>query len=204
VLIEIIKTIPNVFGIIVLLIIILILKKPIVKILSKASEFEFKGLGFEFKVISEILEKAAKKNQTGSSKARDQVIRRAELIKNILNNDIKILLVNDQPYEMKYIVGILKNLNIHIDITKNTKKAIEMLAKNKYTAIISDMKRGNIDDEGLNFLKEIRIKNFYTPTIFTVGNYKPDKGTPPYAFGITNKVDELLNLLFDIIERKYL
>jgi hypothetical protein len=47
----------------------------------------------------------------------------------------------------------------------------------------------------------MRRHDFRQPVVFTVGAYDPSRGTPPYAFGITNRVDELLNLLFDAIER---
>jgi hypothetical protein len=47
----------------------------------------------------------------------------------------------------------------------------------------------------------MRQKGLHKPTVFTVGQYDPDRGTPPYAFGITNQIDELLNLLFDVLER---
>ncbi len=56
-------------------------------------------------------------------------------------------------------------------------------------------------DEGLRFFTRMRQRNLHRPTIFTVGQYEPDRGTPAHAFGITNRVDELLNLLFDILER---
>ena len=54
---------------------------------------------------------------------------------------------------------------------------------------------------GMRFLDSIRRNGLLRPTIFTAGNYEPERGTPPYAFGITNRVDELLNLLFDALER---
>ena len=56
-------------------------------------------------------------------------------------------------------------------------------------------------DEGLRFLQLIGDEHIYLPIIFTVGQYQPGRGTPPYAFGITDRVDELLNLLFDALER---
>ena len=41
------------------------------------------------------------------------------------------------------------------------------------------------------------------PTIFTVGNYDPSRGTPPYAFAITNRIDDLINYVFDALERTH-
>ena len=64
------------------------------------------------------------------------------------------------------------------------------------------MRRGDVPDEGLLLLRKAREEGFTQPIIFMVGKFEPDRGTPPYAFGITNLVDEKLNLLFDALERE--
>jgi hypothetical protein len=63
------------------------------------------------------------------------------------------------------------------------------------------MKRGDVEDEGQHFLNETVRRGIHRPTIFTVGRFQPELGVPPYAFGITNRVDDLLNLVFDALER---
>ena len=63
------------------------------------------------------------------------------------------------------------------------------------------MRRANVPDEGLNFLQQMRDRGQYRPTIFTVAQLDPARGTPPYAFAITNRVDDLLNYTFDVLER---
>ena len=35
----------------------------------------------------------------------------------------------------------------------------------------------------------------------SVGQYQPGRGTLPYALGITNPIDEILDLTFDLLER---
>ena len=67
--------------------------------------------------------------------------------------------------------------------------------------MISDMRRGAVEDEGIRFLRKMRDQSILVPVIFTVGRFNPALGTPPFAFGITNRVDECLNLLFDVLER---
>lgn len=63
------------------------------------------------------------------------------------------------------------------------------------------MQRGAVEDEGIKFLRKMQDKSILVPVIFTVGRFNPALGTPPFAFGITNKVNELLNLIFDVLER---
>jgi hypothetical protein len=76
-----------------------------------------------------------------------------------------------------------------------------MLTKDPYDVVISDIRRGTIEDEGIRFLSRMDAKNLKHPVIFTVGRFEPEGGTPTHAFGITNRIDELLNLLFDALER---
>jgi hypothetical protein len=64
------------------------------------------------------------------------------------------------------------------------------------------MRREDVPDEGLRLLQKMREQGLYRPLIFTVGQYEPSRGTPPYAFGITNRIDEMFNLTFDILGRK--
>ena len=45
-------------------------------------------------------------------------------------------------------------------------------------------------------------RRIHRPTILMVGQHKPERGVPPYAVGVTNRVDELLNLIFDVVERR--
>jgi hypothetical protein len=63
------------------------------------------------------------------------------------------------------------------------------------------MVRGSEQTAGLDLIREMRSRNRIEPVILTVARYEPERGVPPYAFGITNRVDELLNLLFDALER---
>ena len=65
----------------------------------------------------------------------------------------------------------------------------------------SDMKRGAVEDEGVRFLKRMREGGTLLPVIFTARRFTPALGIPPFAFGMTNRVDECLNLVFDVLER---
>jgi hypothetical protein len=78
------------------------------------------------------------------------------------------------------------------------------MSQTKYDAVISDMNRNGVADEGLKFLTEMRVRNIklYHWTIFYAAGFDPSKGAPPRAFGMTNRPDYLLHLVLDILERK--
>jgi CheY-like chemotaxis protein len=103
---------------------------------------------------------------------------------------------------MERVTAILRQLGVDVEVVTKTDEALSRLHQNAYDVIVSDMRRGTSEDEGLKFITRMRQGRIQRRTILTVGRYQPDRGTPPYAFGITNRVDELLNLLFDAIERE--
>ncbi len=181
------------------MILLLVFLKPIKEILIPKLN-EFKAFGIEAKFIKEELENAARKDPEIKEAALDQVTRRAQRITSIIQG-ARLLLVNDIPQEMIGVQRILRSLGIMIDVARNTKSALNMLANAHYDVIISDMNRDGIPDEGLRFLNETIRRGVSRPTIFTVANFDPSRGVPAYAFGITNRVDEMLNLVFDVLER---
>lgn len=54
---------------------------------------------------------------------------------------------------------------------------------------------------GIRFLADMGKQGLHRPTVFYASAIDWDRGTPPYAFGITNRVDHLLHYVMDIAER---
>lgn len=153
----------------------------------------------QHRVKSELAQ-AAKGEAAITDRILDQVSRRAERLSPIISG-ARVLLVNDVPQEMAHVIRILRDLAVEVEIATNSTLALSLLSTASFDAVVSDMARDGVGDEGLRFFKSMRQRGLYHPTIFTVGRYEPDRGTPAYAFGITNRVDDLLNYLFDIFER---
>lgn len=150
--------------------------------------------------IKEELDRVPGRDRVSTPQGRDQVARRASRLQGIISG-ARVLLVNDVPQKMSNVIAIISELGVNVQVATNSDDALSMLANEKFHAVISDMRRGKREDEGMRFLNRMRKQQLHKPTIFTAGQYEPSRGTPPYAFGITNRVDELLNLLFDILER---
>ena len=47
------------------------------------------------------------------------------------------------------------------------------------------MHRDNVPDEGARFLRRARQTGLFTPVVFHTSQYDPERGTPPFAVGIT-------------------
>jgi CheY-like chemotaxis protein len=184
-------------------------KEKILKIITRETFTTPDDLGFKVssslgrfllanKVKAELENSSPK--QVSSEQGRDQVSRRAARIQGVIEG-AHVLLVNDEPSDMYHVVNILNELKIEVKIVSDSDEALTCIKASKYDVVISDMRRGAVADEGLRFLNRVRLRGRYPAIIFTVGDYQPKRGTPPYSFGITDRVDELLNLLFDAIER---
>jgi CheY-like chemotaxis protein len=152
------------------------------------------------KHLTETLEAIPGRDRVTSPEGRTQVARRLARL-NRLTRETRLLLVNDFPQQMAVPVELFKEIGITVRIATTSQEALDLLAAERFDLVVSDMARDSIQDEGLRFLDAARKAGIYRPTIFTVGRYEPGRGTPPYAFGITNRVDELLNLVLDVIER---
>jgi CheY-like chemotaxis protein len=199
IIIELIRIIPTLIWAAAIVAVVLVFRTTIrTRLLPRITEL--KAFGVEATFVKEQLDRAAETSPAGSESDRSQVAKRAERIASLLQ-DARLLLVNDIPREMFHVVRILEELNIRVDIVTSTAEALDALTKQPYDVVISDMRRDDVPDEGLRFLRESRVRGVYRPTILSVGRYDPNQGTPPYAFGITNRVDELLNLVFDVLER---
>lgn len=160
-------------------------------------------LGVEANFIQQQLDEVAQETPTaaGSSEERSQVARRARRLYRVTRG-ARVLIVNDNPEDMRVVAQILRNLDMQIDIARTTEGALTNMEVFFYDVVISDMRRSIVPNEGQLFLEEAIKRGIERPTIFGVAQFEPDKGVPAYAFGITNHVDELLNLVLDVLERE--
>lgn len=76
---------------------------------------------------------------------------------------VRLLLVDDDPNMQRMVALFLNKKNYELEISSNGRKALEMLDKNKYDLIISDMQMPLMD--GLELLQKIRTKKIKTPVI---------------------------------------
>ncbi len=126
------------------------------------------------------------------------VMRRIEKVHSVLAG-ANLLWVDDQPEGNLYERVALSELGVQIDLALSTSEALLFLERKKYHAVISDMSRGAIPDEGLRMVQAMREES--PPVVFYILDLDGSRGTPPCTFGITNRPDELMHLLLDILER---
>ena len=133
--------------------------------------------------------------------ASTPALRRAELVASILRH-AQVLWVDDNPENNIYEREVLRTLGTNTDVATSTQQGMMALQSKVYDLVISDMYRGSTPNEGLIFLQEMRKSRFPQQVVFYVGNVDPEKGKPAESFGITDRPDELLHLIMDILERQ--
>lgn len=202
--VELIKLIPGVLWVLFAAVTLGIFYRPIrYELIPKLTTIKLPGVEATFAARQE-LDKAAHEQsaQAGgdvSESDRSQVLRRAA--RNFIAlQGANVLWVDDNPDNNLYLRRTLVTLGIRVDIARSTSEALSALSKVDYDLIISDMKRGNVEDEGVRFLNEIRRRRVTTTLVFYAAGYDPARGIPPYAFGMTNRYDELLHYVMDVLE----
>ena len=197
---ELIKIVPTVLWILLIVGIIFAfygpIKQQLIPYISTVNIF-----GVEASFVRRQLDQVAQTGTpAGSPEERSQVARRAQRLSTIVEG-AQVLIVNDNPRDMLTFEQILRNLGMQVDVARTTEGALENMDGRIYDVVISDMERNGVPDAGQRFLEEALRRATNRPTIFGIREFDPSRGVPPYAFGITNRTDELLNLVFDVLER---
>ncbi len=199
-LIEIVKLIPSVAWIIFAIVALCLFYKSIREILPRLSTF--KAFGVEASFVKEALDKASQHGEAGDEQSKSLVARRAQRLSAVVAG-AKVLVVNDVPQEMSDVIQILNSMKMVVTVSTSTNDALRLLKMSRYDVVLSDMMRGDSENEGILFLNKAVELGINQPTIFTVRRYNPERGTPPYAFAITNRIDEMLHYVFDVLERSH-
>ncbi len=136
-----------------------------------------------------------------SATSREQLANRARRLQPVLRG-ATVLVVNDHISTMSPTIEILTDSGVSVQTATSKREAISLMQSTYFDAIISDMRRGTTPDEGQRFLLETRRLGIARPTIFSVYNFEPERGTPPYAFAIANYVNDIVNRTFDALEHE--
>ena len=159
-------------------------------------------MGESIQAVIEVAEKNPEWKVKVSQQDKQRVIKRVQHHARLLRGK-RILWFDDRPDTLANEMAMLRQLGIHVENAEKTDTVLNLLETNHYDVMISDIARSNNQPNGIDALKAVRDAGHDIPTFFYIGSYALDRGTPPYAFGITNRPDELLHLLLDILERNF-
>lgn len=114
----------------------------------------------------------------------------------------RVLWVDDKPSNNIYERQAFEAQGIEFDLALSTSEALEKFAKNKYTAIISDMGRKEGPQEGYVLLDKLRSGGNLTPFVIYAGSNLPEHrkmAREKGALGSTNRAEELFCLVMGAV-----
>jgi CheY-like chemotaxis protein len=126
------------------------------------------------------------------------VLRRLERVHDVVNG-ARVLWIDDHPEWNSWEIACLEAAGAQIRTVETTRAALA-LAGDGFDVIISDIDRGGNPTEGLTALPLLRKAAPIAPLVFYVGQLQ-STCVPLGAFGITNRPDEMLHLVMDVLER---
>ena len=118
----------------------------------------------------------------------------------------RILWIDDRPEGIASVVETIRHLGAHITVVESTEEAVEFLASQEVVAasgiqvVVSDIARAGRADEGTRAIPRLREVAPHAEIIFYIADLDTERGIPDGARGITNRTDELLHLILDVLE----
>jgi CheY-like chemotaxis protein len=139
---------------------------------------------------------------------RKAALDRANANRSILEG-AEILWVDDRPSNNRNEARMLRSFGALITFAATTDEASRALQTSAeqhqpFDIILSDISRSLPTSDptaGLTMLPRLRNADFRQPVIYYIGRPNPDAGVPAGAFGVTNRPDQLLQLVIDALSR---
>ena len=191
-----------------------LLRRPIGELIGRISGIEGFGLRFALSggaAMDAAIELAQKTSQwpvevpAGDRKA---AIDRANANRKLFEG-AEILWVDDQPSNNRNESRMLRSFGALVTFAVTTEEAVATLRAGTgqhqpYHVILSDISRDLPRPDpaaGLAMIPVVREAGFGQPVIFYVGRLLAGAGVPIGAFGVTNRPDQILQLLVDALSR---
>jgi len=166
-----------------------------------------KGPGIELGLVAELLDKASESTsvfpgsqQPVTATERRGVLRRLDHAVAYLDGG-RILWVDDNPANNRYLIRLFEQSGMTVDLARSTGEALELLRRHAYDIVLSDIMRGEDDQAGIAMLAEFRNAGIKLPVIIHAAHFDSRRGMDPMIFAGTNRIDEVVHYVIDLMER---
>jgi CheY-like chemotaxis protein len=221
---NIIKALAGLFWVLLAVFVVWLLRQPLTAAVSRLASFEAFGVKFALSgsaaldAAIELAEKNPAWPVEVPAADRKAAIDRANANRSVFEG-AEILWVDDRPSNNRNEARMLRSFGALITFAATTDEALDALKAgteqhHAFDLILSDISRDvstrdatggltTVADvtAGIDMLPRLRNAGFLQPVIYYVGSPKPDAGVPAGAFGVTNRPDQLLQLVIDALSR---
>jgi CheY-like chemotaxis protein len=119
-------------------------------------------------------------------------------------HDRRILWVDDHPELNASLVTLFRKAGMTVDTVRSTQEAIEVLRRQPFDLIISDMRRDTEEPAATaayTLVETLADKGIRVPVILFTGHLDTRPGLPPGLFAHTSGGDNLVQYVIDVMER---
>jgi CheY-like chemotaxis protein len=191
-----------------------LLRQPLTAAVSRLATFEAFGVKFALSgsaaldAAIELAEKNPAWPVEVSAADRKAAIDRANAHRSVFEG-AEILWVDDRPSNNRNEARMLRSFGALVTFAATTDEASRALQTaaeqhQPFDIILSDISRDLPTPDpiaGVTMLSRLRNAGFHQPVIYYVGRPNEDAGVPAGAFGVTNRPDQLLQLVIDALSR---
>jgi hypothetical protein len=176
-------------------------RRPIVEdLLPRLTGATFAGVGLTFDAVDRTLaELADERGIEMAPSARRRIFNRARRLAKLLRRT-QLLWVDDSPGRNVRERRLMRDFGVFVDLALSNDEAEKRFLETPYDVVISDIKREK-GESGLALPDRLaRADPRRPPVIFYVTEL--EDGTPHGAVDITNRPDELMDLILDCVEKQ--
>lgn len=203
------------------LFVFLVLRRPIYERVSHMTKLGLGPVNMEF--AEQKLDEAVSKSDKKAGRKTGEVAKRTVLARMRRDADLlanaRILWVDDHPEGNTSLIELLQEFDARVDTPRSNVDALALLRSARYDVIISDVGRDeegpNSDLKGIELAESVFADFGQTVILFTL-RFDPTQLPGATAgeklevarrvdrsvFGRTNRYDEALHLILDMIERQ--
>nr|WP_225311420.1 response regulator [Microbispora cellulosiformans] len=204
---KLIDMVPAILWVSFAFVVYLSLREPLKEAIPRMTRIGALGVvEVEFTEVERLLTKAVESSdqeETGpliSRADRRAVIRRLDHAAVYLKGG-RILWVDDLPEGNSYLTALFRQLGMVVDEVTSTDRALGRLDQHTYDLVISDLHRGADSQAGIEMLRAFRSRGISLPVIIHAARFDPTLGVDPMIFGGTNRVDDVVHYVIDVMER---
>jgi CheY-like chemotaxis protein len=199
---KLIDTAPAVLWVVFALIVFLSVRKVLLPQLARLSTVKAGVVEFAFaaRLIDTATAQAEGSARVGAGERR-AVVDRLDHAADFLRGG-RLLWVDDRPELNSALEELLRAYGVTVDNARTSSEATEKMRRGAYDVIVSDMNRDGERDAGYGLARAIAAAGDSAPLLIYSDGVDPEHGMP-YVFGWTNRADDLIHYVIDVMERAH-
>lgn len=202
--VEIIKTVPAALWVGFAVLVYLTMRHALLPQFGRLTNVKTAGIELRFaeKLMDEAAAQQGAAMQSPASDTR-AAISRLDHAADLMAGG-RILWVDDNPEWTEPLVRLFRQVGMAVDSIRSTSEALAALRQRSYDLVITDMLRHTeqpAETAGYTLIDALEKQGSELPIIMLTATFDPWRGVHPRLFAYTNRIDELVQYVIDVMER---